>query len=279
MNFAEEYANRKEACERSLRSFAATLTDYPAVLRQAVLYSLQSGGKRLRSILFNEGVRMFGGDVCHAAVVPFAVAVECIHTYSLIHDDLPCMDNDDFRRGQPTSHKKFGEANALLAGDALLNVAYECVLQGIYEGKDEKYVRAGRMLASAAGGLGMIGGQVYDLMPQEDSRIDEIYNKKTGALITAAICAGACIGGATQAQTERVRTFGNLFGYAFQLRDDLLDAQTESADKNTYLHAFGEQCTQRALREKTDEALRVLRSLPECEFLTLLTERFMLRTE
>ncbi|MCI8459294.1 MAG: polyprenyl synthetase family protein [Clostridia bacterium] len=278
MNFTEAYEKRKTEFEGYLKQFVSELITFPKELLDAVAYSLLSGGKRLRPVLLLEAVRMFGGQA-DACAVNFALAVECIHTYSLIHDDLPCMDNDDYRRGQPTCHKKFGEANAVLAGDALLNIAYELIFGAVRLGNNEaRYVRAGSALAAAAGGNGMVGGQVCDLLP--DAGVDAlqyIYEKKTAALIGAALRAGALIGGAREEDLQKIDAFGKLFGFCFQLRDDLLDKDTEDVGKNTYLHAFGQQKTAAALKEKTVAAIELLQNMENAAFLVELTSAFMAR--
>ncbi len=280
MNFTEEYAKRKDEFENYLHGFANEFLNYPKQLGDAVLYALTSGGKRLRPILFLETLRMFGGKV-NAAAVNFALAIECIHTYSLIHDDLPCMDNDDLRRGKPTCHKKFGEANALLAGDALLNLAYELMLCAMAIGnKPENCLKAAACIASAAGGNGMVGGQTCDLSDSVTKEsIDYIYSHKTGALIKAAVRAGAIMGGADESDLKRMDIFGENFGYCFQLKDDLLDKDTESAEKKTYLNLYGEDKTAAKLKEKTVEALKILQEIDTSEFLTELTANFMERME
>jgi len=280
LNFTDEYAARKEQFEGYLRSFTSELLTYPAELCDAVTYALTSGGKRLRPVLLLEAVRMFGGKIDSAAV-NFALAVECIHTYSLIHDDLPCMDNDDMRRGQPTCHKKFGEANAVLAGDALLNLAYELMLgSAALADNSERYVKAACAVAHAAGGNGMVGGQICDMTNAvSDSVINYIYENKTAALIKAALRAGAIIGNAKEDDLKKICEFGDLFGYCFQLCDDLLDKDTESADKQTYLSLHGEEDTKRLLKEKTVAALSILQNMENSEFLLELTKSFMERKE
>ncbi len=277
MNFTEEYSKRLNEFEGYLRQFASELVTYPEMLYNAVSYGLLSGGKRLRPLLLLEAVRMFGG-VVDASAVNFALAIECIHTYSLIHDDLPCMDNDDFRRGQPTCHKKFGEATAVLAGDALLNLAYELIFSAIaLRDRQENYVRAGIAIAAAAGGNGMVGGQACELAAENEQSIDYIYSHKTGALIRAALKAGALIANTSLENAEKIGKFGELFGYCFQLRDDLLDKGGEDEGKITYLQAHGEEGTAAALKSKTVEALEILATVENAEFLTELTANFMER--
>lgn len=278
MNFTEEYQVRKDRFEDELKKFCDGLS-FPEPLRSAVCYSLLGDGKRLRPILFGETVRMFGGDM-DSPSMNFALAIECIHTYSLIHDDLPCMDNDDFRRGRPTCHKKFGEANAVLAGDALLNLSYELILKAIAEsGGDEAYRKAGEVIAAAAGGNGLVGGQVKDLSGEVSAQtIDYIYDNKTGALIKAALVAGAYIGNATQYEIEAIAEYGRLFGYGFQLRDDLLDMEEEK-EKNTFAGFYGREKTEKVLREKSEEAILILGKLKNSEFLSALTTNFIIRTK
>lgn len=275
MSFSVRYEQKRTAFEKELTAFLPRLS-YPSPLGEAVRYALTSGGKRLRPILLLESARLFSPKNEQALTLA-AIAVESLHTYSLIHDDLPCMDNDDFRRGKPTCHRAFGEANALLAGDALLNLAYECmfeVSQLCESGKE-----AGLLLARAASGNGLIGGQVADLLPDADKdAVAYIYRNKTGALITAALEMGATLGGAALAERQKIANFGQIFGFCFQLQDDLLDKETD-ADKKTYLKLYGEQETKRILKEKTGEAIACITGLHGTEFLIELTENFMERTE
>ncbi|MDE7394803.1 MAG: polyprenyl synthetase family protein [Clostridiales bacterium] len=275
MSFAARYEKRRTAFEKELTAFLPKL-QYPSPLGEAVRYALTSGGKRLRPILLLESAQLFTPEN-EQAISLAAIAVESLHTYSLIHDDLPCMDNDDFRRGKQTCHKVFGEANALLAGDALLNLAYECMFESSLLGENGK--AAGLLLAKAASGSGLIGGQVADLQPNADKEsVAYIYRNKTGALITAALEMGAVLGGATSAERQKIVNFGQIFGFCFQLQDDLLDKETD-ADKKTYLNLYGEEETKRILKEKTSEAIACIADMHGTEFLIELTENFMERTE
>jgi geranylgeranyl diphosphate synthase type II len=195
----------------------------PDAILQAMRYSLFAGGKRLRPIL-----AMAGCELCHGLlddVMPLACAIEMIHTYSLIHDDLPAMDNDDYRRGRPTNHKVFGEGMAVLAGDGLLNYAFEIMLDG--EFIDSNRLKAVRLVAQAAGIRGMIGGQVMDLQLEgKEARLDQIeamHRKKTGALIDASVLAGAIAAGCSEQQYRALAEFSSRIGLAFQITDDILD--------------------------------------------------------
>ena len=223
-------------------------------LFEAMEYSLLAGGKRLRPIFAFEFCRLCGTSWEKAT--PFAAAVEMIHTYSLIHDDLPCMDNDDFRRGRPTNHKVFGETMAVLAGDALLTDAF-AVAATAQLPHPEDMAFAISVLSECAGSLGMVGGQVLDVLSEErectEEEICNIQSRKTGALINAACVLGAIAGGASEEQLGAAAQFAGALGLAFQIRDDMLDVigtQQEmgkgvgtDAVKNTFVRLYGlEKC-------------------------------------
>ena len=201
------------------------------MLYDAMRYSLLAGGKRLRPVLTLEACFLCGGSV--EAALPFAGAVEMVHTYSLIHDDLPCMDDDDLRRGRPTNHKVYGEATAVLAGDGLLTAAFESMLVPGQALPPERIVLAAGILARAAGGEGMVGGQILDMAGEERSlalaEVEELQRLKTGALITAALEMGWAVAGGTEAQREALRTYGARLGLAFQIQDDILDVVGDQA--------------------------------------------------
>ena len=218
-------------------------------LFSAMRYSLLAGGKRLRPALVYEFCRLCGGQWQQAD--SFAAAVEMVHTYSLIHDDLPCMDNDDFRRGQPTNHKVYGEATAVLAGDALLTAAFGRLACAAYPA--EARIRAVEVLSSCAGELGMVGGQMLDMLAEERActaqEILDIQTRKTGALIRSACLLGVIAGSGSRQQEGAAVEFATHFGLAFQIRDDMLDAigdaqvlgKAVGADgaKNTFLRLYG----------------------------------------
>ena len=199
----------------------------PAPLQASMLYSLEAGGKRLRPCMTLAACRLAGGDVTTA--LPIAGAIEMLHTYSLIHDDLPAMDNDDFRRGKPSHHKAGGEATAILAGDALLSSAFELMLDGLDRHREnEGYFKAVREVARAIGATGMIAGQMKDIKASLDDDYSEdtlrsIHKDKTGALIRASVLAGAYVGGADSQWICALMEFGDAFGMLFQITDDILD--------------------------------------------------------
>lgn len=217
-----------EQFERILGKYCVEMDYNPSVLAESMRYSLQSGGKRLRPALFFSALEAFGGDPETEGML--ALALECIHTYSLIHDDLPAMDNDDFRRGRPSSHKKFGEANAILAGDALLNEA--CSIALAESGKDENHRLAAKWLVDAAGAAGMIAGQSADILYEHSAEAGEselhfIYDNKTGKLITAPLVMAAILTGKHFAE---MCAFGTELGRLFQMTDDILDVKGESKE-------------------------------------------------
>ncbi|MFA6289750.1 MAG: polyprenyl synthetase family protein [Opitutaceae bacterium] len=272
----------------------------PARIHEAMRYSLQAGGKRLRPVLVLAAAELFRPVAASTsewtAALPAAVAIECVHTYSLIHDDLPCMDNDDLRRGRPTAHKQFDEATALLAGDALLTHAF--VLLANHYAADPRLAAAlVRELADAAGSTRLIGGQMQDLLAEKKTDataadLEYIHLNKTAAMIEASLVFGGLIGGASEADLARLRTAGRHLGLTFQIIDDVLDATADSAtlgktagkdaqaDKTTYVKLHGIDAARRMAREQTDLALAALRSLPgDPGFLIGLTEAMTVRAK
>lgn len=238
-----------EKIEQAIKDSLPELSPETEGIAQMLMYSLESGGKRVRPLLCLEFCAAFGGDVDRA--LNFALAVEFIHTYSLIHDDLPCMDNDDFRRGKPSSHIKFGEANALLAGDALLTYAFSLIADAAIKGDVTpiQSVRATKELSRLAGMNGMIGGQYIDLkyenIPANLQVISEMDLLKTAALIESACALGLIAAGADECDISYARDFARELGLAFQIKDDLLEAEEggETSDvkngKVTYVSLFG----------------------------------------
>lgn len=240
----------------------------------AMEYSLMAGGKRIRPTLTLEFCRICGGDV--QAALPFACAVEMIHSYSLIHDDLPCMDDSDLRRGRPSNHIQFGEDIALLAGDGLLTLAFETALapENMELAGPQKGAEAAYLLAKAAGAEGMVGGQVIDLQHENQhapiETLIEMDRKKTGALIQAAVQMGCAVAGASQAQREAAKQYASCIGLAFQIRDDILDVISDpetlgkpvgSDDKNeksTYVSLLGMEKAQQLVEELTQKAVEAL---------------------
>lgn len=254
MEFNAQYDNTRRAVEESLTSFISGAENSPQkIIFDSMKYSLEAGGKRIRPVLLLETIKMMGGD-CSAGI-PFACAVEYIHTYSLIHDDLPAMDDDDLRRGKPTNHKVFGEAVAILAGDGLLNSAFEIMSGEILKNNCIGSVKAMNVIASCAGVNGMIAGQIVDIESEGRSisyeELRYLHSKKTGALIKASVMAGAYIAGANEEELKAVERYSENIGLAFQITDDILDVTGNTSelgkntgsdiqnDKSTYVSLFG----------------------------------------
>lgn len=246
-------------------------------LIEAMNYSIKAGGKRLRPMLMMETALLFNDDM--EDVKGFMAAIECIHTYSLVHDDLPAMDNDEYRRGKLTTHKKYGHAAGILAGDGLLNYAYEIISETMIKSKNiERCGKAFREMAFCAGIFGMVGGQAVDVA-LTGQRINEdtlefIYSLKTGALIEASMVTGAILAGADEEEIETVKKISLLIGRAFQIRDDILDITSttevlgkpvlsdEKNNKTTYATLYGIDKANEEVRRLTDEALLLFDKLP-----------------
>lgn len=272
MKFQKKYQARIAQIDTYLSGIFDDLEGIEDVLREGLRYCVLNGGKRLRSVLCLELCEMLGGKTEDA--MPFAAAVECIHAYSLVHDDLPSMDNDDFRRGQPSCHKKFGEGVAILIGDALLNLAFECMADACVSGQQHA-VKAMQAVAHAAGGQGMIGGQLQDLAIAGHGSADEVallamMERKTSALIRAGALSGAHVAGADETAIAYVDAYAHHLGLAFQLRDDLEDATQDSDishDNPNYLNTMGREKTLLTMREHVKKAHDALCMLPNHAFL------------
>ena len=268
--------------ERYLAGCLSSLTDLPQGLRQAMDYSLLAGGKRLRPVLCLAFARAFSprGVDLSSAVMPFAAAIECIHTYSLIHDDLPAMDDDDLRRGRPSNHKQFDEATAILAGDALLTDAFSFMASvgtGDVALPPERVLAAIAVMARAAGGPGMVGGQYLDMAYTNGAAPDlaqlrAMHAMKTGALLTASCLTGAILAGADETARAHVTAYGKALGAAFQIMDDVLDETGDAAilgkpvgsdaanDKTTYPSLMG---VEKSLALARQEAAAAIAALPD----------------
>ena len=278
MNFKEEYTDRVEKIEKILKKYLPEKEGYQRTIMEAMEYSLMAGGKRLRPMLMWESYRLFGGE--GAAIEPFMAAIEMIHTYSLVHDDLPAMDNDEYRRGRKTTHIVYGEDMGILAGDALLNYAFETACRA-FEEESEHALRIGKalkILADKAGIYGMIGGQVVDV--QESGKavsgevLDFIYRLKTSALIEASMMAGAVLAGAEEGQVSRMEQIAGKTGLAFQIQDDILDVTSttellgkpvhsdEKNEKTTYVTWKGIEKAHEDVERLTQEAVDLLRKFP-----------------
>lgn len=271
---------KREVVERALDKWLPDADTPPKKLHEAMRYSIFAGGKRLRPILCLAAAEAVGGKESQA--LPAACALECIHTYSLIHDDLPAMDDDDLRRGRPTSHKVFGEAMAILAGDALLTYAFQLISDpALYQGmvEPEVLVAVTRTVARAAGARGMVGGQVADI-EAEGQEIDAeglayIHTHKTAALIRASVVSGAMLGGGSPDQVEAFSRYGSSIGLAFQIVDDILDVtgdsealgkavgRDEAHAKATYPAVYGLEASRAEADRLVREALGALEPFGE----------------
>jgi geranylgeranyl diphosphate synthase type II len=279
----------RESVEKFLKEWYARFSDEPQKqLFASMEYSLLAGGKRIRPILCMEFCRMCGADPAKA--LPFAAAVEMIHTYSLIHDDLPSMDNDDFRRGRPTNHKVFGEATAILAGDALLTDAFSVASTAQVAGMSDLALAIG-VLSECAGSLGMVGGQILDIMSEErlltEEEVIHIQSRKTGALINAACVLGVIAGGGSPSQIEAAGGFAGALGLAFQIRDDMLDVigtQEEMGKgvgtddlKNTFVRLYGLDKCEELVNRYTATAIRLLDSFHDTDHMITLAQSLTTR--
>ena len=287
MDFSSEFSRHLARVENGMNLHVPPAAERPARLHTAMRYSLEAGGKRLRPVLVLAAAEFCG--VTDDAAVPAAVALECVHTYSLIHDDLPCMDNDDLRRGRPTAHKAFDEATALLAGDALLTQAF-ALLATSYADRPALATALVRELADTAGSRRLIGGQMEDLLAEKKAdataaELEFIHLNKTAAMIEAALVMGGLIGGADDVVCANLRRAGRHLGLAFQIIDDVLDATADSATlgktsgkdaragKTTYVGLHGLDPSRQIARDHTEAAIAVFNSLAgDTRFLRALVE-------
>ncbi len=293
MNFPEELANRTQWTEGVVKSFLPEESGNQKEIMEAMNYSVMAGGKRLRPMLMNETYRMFGGT--GRVIQPLMAAIEMVHTYSLVHDDLPAMDNDQYRRGKLTTHAKYGHAMGVLAGDGLLNYAFETAMTAFDCGEDaERVAKALKILGRKAGIYGMIGGQVVDVQSTgkavDQETLDFIYELKTGALLEASMMVGAVLAGATDEEVTAIEQIASDVGLAFQIRDDILDETStleklgkpihsdERNEKTTYVTLKGLEQATKDVEEISARALKRLEELPhENEFLTELIKALVYR--
>lgn len=288
MKIDAKTAEYREAIEAYLASWTEKFRDQPQKqLYEAMNYSLLGGGKRLRGIFTLEFCRLSCGDWKKA--LPFAAAIEMIQAYSLIHDDLPAMDNDDYRRGKLTNHKVYGEAMAILAGDALLTDAFACAASADLPAKDIAFAIS--VLAENAGSLGMVGGQVLDILSEErvltEQEVLDVQTRKTGALINAACVLGIIAGGGSEDKIAAAAGFAGCLGLAFQIRDDMLDvigsaeelgkAVGTDEQKNTFVRLYGLEKCENLVETYTNKALELLNAFHDtaylCELANSLTTR------
>ena len=278
MNFKEICSEKVKEIEGILTKYLPEATGLQSRIMEAMEYSLMAGGKRLRPMLMLETYRIFGGE--GETVQPFMAAQEMIHTYSLVHDDLPAMDNDEYRRGRKTTHIVYGEDMGILAGDALLNYAFETAVKAFEIAPQQSGAigRALKILSEKAGIYGMIGGQVVDVQSSGKviSRevLDFIYELKTGALIESSMMIGAVLAGASDEEVSKVEKIAKRVGMAFQIQDDVLDVTStaeilgkpilsdEKNEKTTYVTILGLEGAQKEVKRLSDEALALLFELP-----------------
>ena len=285
-NFKEELQIRTEHAEKVIRRWLPKESGFARTMAEAMNYSMCAGGKRLRPILLLETFRMFGED--EQLAEPFMAGIEMIHTHSLIHDDLPALDNDDYRRGRLTTHKVYGEARGVLSGVSLLNYAYETMLKTFEMTSDaDRVIRALKIMSEKTGIHGMLGGQSVDVENDgnEISRemLDYIYEHKTSALIEASMMAGAVLGGADEEQTALIEKAASAIGMAFQIQDDILDVTSTSQElgkpvhsdeknhKVTYVTLFGVEKASEQVLQFSEQAQSILENLSnKNKFLTAL---------
>ena len=293
MNFQDELKKETKEIEAKLKAYLPKEDGFAKTMAQAMNYSVLAGGKRLRPMLMQETFRLFGGS--GKLVKPFMAGMEMIHTHSLIHDDLPALDDDDYRRGRLTTHKVYGEAMGVLSGVALLNYAYETMFQAFALTKEQdRVIHALRVVSQKTGIHGMLGGQSVDVendgKPLEKEMLDYIYRNKTSALIEASMMTGAILAGANEQEVSAVEKAAGNIGLAFQIQDDILDVTStaeelgkpvhsdEKNNKVTYVTLFGTEKAAEQVEELSEKAIDLLKSLNKNnEFLYLLIEKLINR--
>lgn len=276
-DFQAQMERKVRKIEEILQEYLPKQRGYQSIIMEAMSYSLLAGGKRLRPMLMMETFRLYNGS--SKALRPFMAAIEMIHTYSLVHDDLPAMDNDDYRRGRKTTHVVYGEDMGILAGDALLNYAFETAFKAFVTDPEDSLLtgRALTVLGEKAGIYGMIGGQVIDVKETGRSvskdMLDAIYKLKTSALIEASMMIGAILGGVSEEEVKKVEKIAEYVGKAFQIQDDILDVEStkevlgkpihsdEKNDKTTYVTLLGLEEAKKEVERLSDEAIRLLHQL------------------
>jgi len=292
MNCKQILEQKAKQIDEYLEQYLQSEKEYPSIIFEAMRYSVFAGGKRLRPVLLLSACETLGGDTEKA--IPFACAIEMIHSYSLIHDDLPAMDNDDYRRGMLTSHKKFGEDIAILAGDGLLHHAFEIMSDACVKYCSEKTVKAMQAIAHGAGVFGMLSGQVADVI-SEGKQIDEktmyfIHKNKTAAMLQGALKAGTLLAGGTEQHIKMMEQAGEKIGVAFQIADDILDVTStfqelgkpvhsdEKNEKNTFVTMYGIEASQKMVQTLSEEAIAIFQTFGEkADFLIELTQYLMKR--
>lgn len=292
--FKQEQEENISYVEDVLKNYLPKNPSFQKTIYDAMEYSVMAGGKRLRPMMMYQAYKMFGGGD-KELIEPFMAAIEMIHTYSLVHDDLPAMDNDTYRRGRKTTHVVYGEDVGILAGDALLNFAYETAIKGASVAKAAKNaINALDILSKKAGIMGMVGGQVVDVeltgKKLDEERLDFIFKLKTGALLEASLMVGAALAGADEKYIELMEQAGLNIGMAFQIQDDILDVTStteelgkpvhsdEKNDKTTYVSLYGLEKSHDDVEKYSKKALSIMEELPyENQFLCTLIEKLINR--
>ena len=292
--FKQEQEKNISYIEDVLKNYLPKNPSFQKTIYDAMEYSVMAGGKRLRPMMMYQAYKMFGGED-KELIEPFMAAIEMIHTYSLVHDDLPAMDNDTYRRGRKTTHVVYGEDMGILAGDALLNFAYETAIKGASAVKAAKNaINALDILSKKAGIMGMVGGQVVDVeltgKKLDEERLDFIFKLKTGALLEASLMVGAALAGADEKYIELMEQAGLNIGMAFQIQDDILDVTStteelgkpvhsdEKNDKTTYVSLYGLEKSHEDVEKYSKKALSIMEELPyENQFLYTLIEKLINR--
>ena len=296
MNFNEELKVKVDMINNIIKEYLPKEEGMQQRVIEADNYSVEAGGKRIRPLIMLETYRLFGGKD-EKIVYPFMCALECIHSYSLVHDDLPAMDNDDYRRGKLTTHKKYGEDFGVLAGDALLNYAYELMFNSMLtiDNPDllKNCVKTAQVIAKKAGIYGMVGGQSLDVWltdkPMNESELEFIFNLKTGALIEGAFMAGAILAGADNSAILDIERAGNMVGVAFQIQDDILDVTStqemlgkpvfsdEKNNKTTYVTLYGMDKAKEDVRTLSENGIDIIKKYGDNDFLVSLVLKLINR--
>lgn len=296
IDFKKELLERTARIDKIVNSYLPEISGRAEYIKSAMDYSVQAGGKRIRPMIMLETYRLCGGTD-EKCVYPFMAALEMIHTYSLVHDDLPAMDNDDYRRGKLTTHKKYGEDFGVLAGDALLNYAYELMFNSMLtiDNPDllKNCVKTAQVIAKKAGIYGMVGGQSLDVWltdkPMNESELEFIFNLKTGALIEGAFMAGAILAGADNSAILDIERAGNMVGVAFQIQDDILDVTStqemlgkpvfsdEKNNKTTYVTLYGMDKAKEDVRTLSENGIDIIKKYGDNDFLVSLVLKLINR--
>lgn len=298
MDFKEQLNQKIEYINDIVYSYLPEVTGLQEKVIDASVYSVNAGGKRIRPLIIMESFKHCGGTD-EDVIKPFMAAIEYIHTYSLVHDDLPAMDNDDYRRGKLTTHKKFGEDFGILAGDALLNYAYEIMLEAIEKASEndspdkDNMIKAAMVLAKKAGMFGMVGGQAVDVLLTNkkinEQQLDFIFNLKTAALIESSFMIGVILAGADAKKVKEFEKAGNKVGIAFQIQDDILDVYGDEAkigkpvlsdeknNKTTYVSLYGLEKALKDVESLSEEAICIIKKSGNNEFLVQLIKKLINR--